>query len=266
MQNELLTAYANIRADHDPCPHWSVRKTDEQTGLIATIPFVGKKYKSQDCKILIYGADEVLTPYDSDLDDDAIAINRHRKHYDEAVANGCTDHFPSVGIAPMDNGGLMIIAAYLYEKLGNTHDGSLCDFYEKIAFANYNKFYPEKYNIVDYSEVLLWSDPYVIKDIEILQPNIILIPKTIYQNDQEYIDSIKGNATIVPIYQIYPRTINFYIKDKYDKTVYDDLSDTLKAWYDLLKSDNTGYTRNHINGKTWDNFKAVFGYVDSVMR
>ncbi len=274
MQKELLDSYRKIREHIGNGPSWAIRKNDgSDEQVIATIPFVGEHYAEEECKILIYASAEMLTgyQYETYLDDDMVACNRHRYFFEQSLKEGCMDHFPNVHLGPVNNGGLSVIAAYIYERItGKSCGQNPCDFYERMAFGNFSKFTMISENgrnidSADQKDKLSYSEPYVAEDLRILSPDMLIIPKTIYQNEQVWIDSHKGTARVIPIYQIFPRTINRLIKDQYEKGGYDTLSKSLRCWYDMLKHPNTGYSKNRICGKTWENFKSIFAYIDEIL-
>ena len=102
------------------------------------------------------------------------------------------------------------------------------------------------------------SHEYIKADIEILKPEYIIIPKMIYWTDQEFIDQVKGNAKVIPIYQMNARNINLRIK-KYPQKGLAELPLVLGRWYNRLEA-------NGIKGKTKENFLSVFSYLDEVFQ
>ena len=84
-----------------------------------------------------------------------------------------------------------------------------------------------------------------------------MIPKTIYEADRSFIDAIKGNAQVIPIYQINSKNINMRIK-AYPPIKECDLYPMIRTWWIHL---NDGV----LKGKTQQNFLSVFNYVDDVL-
>lgn len=94
---------------------------------------------------------------------------------------------------------------------------------ERIAFANYCKYTiqssEKNKDYASNAEYLKESHSYIEQDIAVLKPDIIIMPKSIYQTNKKFIDSIKGSEVIIPIYQINARNVNLRIK-KYPSTEY----------------------------------------------
>ena len=97
------------------------------------------------------------------------------------------------------------------------------------------------------------SIPYLRADIKILAPEIIILPKTLYDINKKSFDKVCGNAIIIPIYQINAGIVNrtIFPNPKYPHYNIEKLSPTIQTWYDQLKQDG-------ITGKTKENFLSVF--------
>ena len=284
---QLLCEYQKFQDALGNAPDWAVHKRTQPTELVrCTIPFVGKNYFLQAKKILVYASAENLSTYDrkhydhwegSWLDDDAKAENRHRKCFDEFDLD---DFFPHVHIAPMNNGCLATAVYYIAYKLGLA--GNICprDFYETIAVANYGKYsietaqqHAERLNIpgqdlaksnIDYASdlsLLEASHPFVKADLEILQPDIIILPTSVYKADRKFIDAHKGNACIITIYQMNAGVINRTIA--HDPRFYqyktEDLPVSVRGWYDHL-------TKGGMVNKSKRNYLSVFSYLDEIIK
>lgn len=271
METDLLLSYKDIFSAKNNNPTWAVHKiTPEYSDdlIHCPIPFVGKEYKTQNPRILLYASAENLSDYNikkkTYLDCDDFAIVRHRKYFDGTA--GKSDYFyPNVHIQPINDGGLLIASFYIYCKLHGSVNDVPREFLERISFANYCKYtiqpisHTRKQNI-DYpsnSKYLAESHEYIINDIKILKPDYIILPKTIYQTEYNFLNEIKGNAKIIPIYQINARNINIRIS-KYPKLETKDLDNTLREWYEHLGS-------NGISGKTKQNFLSIFSYLDYIL-
>lgn len=282
----MKNAYKVIFNNENNRPEWAVKKTCSPKELIhCTIPFIGKEF-GKHTRVLLYASAENLVDYTSNqytyLDNDDYAINRHRASFDEWKEEDGI--FPSVHIAPVNNGCLAIATCYILEELGikdKEEQISPTDFLEKIAVANFGKFSIEGKTNKDYasdSDPLSMSDPYIEEDIKILKPDIIIMPKSIYRTKKEFLDRIKGNARIIGIHQINSSVINRIIKRQYGekqdgKTVplssYEIekrkavLSKTISYWYEYL---GTGKHNGGIRGKTKDNFLYVFDHLDDAIK
>ena len=111
------------------------------------------------------------------------------------------------------------MALYVYLKFQSIDKILPAEFLERISLANYCKYSiqpdPSKPKNLDYAgnpNYLSESHAYVENDIKILKPDYIIMPKTIYWADRDFIDKIKGTAKIIPIYQINARNIKLAYK------------------------------------------------------
>ena len=258
MYKEIFNAKNNT-------PEWATHKISQnhECELIhCSVPFVGKNYLKQNKRILLYASAENLSGYHKCggyLDDDNFAVNRHRNFYDDSVSQNM--FFPNVHIQPINDGALLIVALYVYQKYCNNDKMTPSEFLERISFANYCKYtIQSSENNKDYasnSKYLKESHDYIKQDIAVLKPDIIIMPKSIYKTNKKFIDGIKGDAIIIPIYQINSRNVNFRIK-KYPKTTLSELESTIVEWYNKLED-------NGFKGKTKENFLGVFQYMDECM-
>ena len=120
---KLLQEYSGIFSNQENRPDWAIRKKTESNELIhPPIPFVGNNYNST--KVLLYASAENLMYYlksnkqNNILDDDKIAINRHRYCFDNFSENR---FFPYVHIAPIEDGSLLTAISYILKKLNIIH-------------------------------------------------------------------------------------------------------------------------------------------------
>lgn len=282
LERVLIKAYEKIYKEN--APTWAVHKRNVPTELVRpTIPFVGKQYAEQDIKILVYASAENLSDYWNGndkhwfgdwLDDDVRATNRHRNCFDNPYLQQ-DRFFPHVHIEPMNNGCLATAIYYIVEKICRTTYSKPRDFYETIAFGNYSKFSIEtelQRNIrsgngsvgrkknMDFTQIssvkearekLNASIAYLKADIDILEPDIIILPKTLHNINKKDFDIMKGKAVIMPIYQINAGVINRKIKPEYGGYDIKMLSDSVYAWYDQLHQG--------------ENYLSIFKYLDQVL-
>lgn len=270
MIDNLLQKYAAIFEEQkqNGSISWAVRKNTNQEDFVRpTIPFVGKKYVDQPMKILMYASAENMVYYneplpdgsfDDEFENDEDAVNRHRDYFDF----GKGDFFRDVHINPISNGSMVVCCKYIAEKLGVEMPSDPVEFLECISFGNFGKFSIAKYDgkNKDYAKdhrYLQHSLEYIKADIELLEPDVIIMMKTTYGIEKTFIDPIKGNALIVPIMQINGQTINGHIK-KYEPRDIESLSPDIRNWYDNLK-------QGGITGGTKQNFLSVFSYLDDVL-
>ena len=220
MEKLLLERYGQIFSQKGNTPTWATHKTTSGHSrelIHCPVPFVGKQYDQQKTKILLYASAENLSGYNSKgktyLDCDDYAINRHRINFDSSILNPNV-FFPNVHIQPINDGCLAIVAFYVYQKLLRVENISPPEFLERIAFANYCKYTIQSDTNLDYvsnGNYLEESRAYIKEDFEILKPDYIIMPKTIYWTDRDFIDKANKTARIIPIYQINARNINLHI-------------------------------------------------------
>ena len=262
--NTLMCRYKEIYKRKGNSPDWATKKVNDNGLVHPPIPFVGKQYFEQPVKILLYASAENLNEYDGYIDDDSIAIDRHRYYFESSKSSDY--EFPSVHIQPINNGALLLCACHIMSRLSDVPICTPADFLEKISCANYGK-YTIKNNIPNEKKInkdyasnsakLNESQEYIEADIEILHPDYIIMVKTMYEgtgNQKEFIDSIKGDATIIPIPQINGTTVNTLKAFRESKmAALEELHPAINLWYPNLKS---------VSHK---NFMRVFSYLDNIM-
>lgn len=240
--------------------NWATHKICNPIDVVKpTIPFVGKKYGDIGLKILLYASAENLSNYSGYLDNDDVAVNRHRRWFDRS--ENFDRFFPNVHIAPISDGCLMVALKYICDKLNINTPNNPTDLMESIAFGNYGKFsietkdsrnkdYANKYKYLQYSE------PYVKADIESLLPDLIIMINTIYRTEKIFMDSLVGSRKLITISQINAGTINQSIHKKFTEKDFSTLSKSVQTWYNQLGD-------NKIKHKTKSNFLSVFTYLDT---
>ena len=278
---KLKSDYEEIMQKNSP--EWAVHKKNFPDDLVkCTIPFVGKKFETQEMKILVYASAENLSGYYKGndeawkgdwLDNDEQAIDRHRWCF-ECDELQDDPFFPHVHLQPMNNGCLATAVYYIASKLCEVKEKTPREFYETIAFANYGKYSIEtelqrnkrlkgsavgsKTNIdyADDRELLEASHDFIAADINALEPDYIIMPKSIYNADRKFIDSVKGDAVVIGIYQMNAQAINLHIAPKFTKYDKKDLCDVVSTWYEALGKDS-------MTGENKENYLAVFSHLDN---
>lgn len=270
---KLKADYTEIFTKQGSKPYWAYHKKNSPEQLISpTIPFVGKNYFEQPTKVLVYASAENLSYYGncSDngtielLENDSIAINRHRYLFDNSYRNyeQSPVFYPDVHIAPIDDGRLSVAIYYLLRTRYNFPQCIPKEFYEKICFANYGKFSAESNTNKDYASdksKLSASKEYISSDLNILNPDVVIMMKSMLNDgkQRQVLQSFGLTFDILPIYQITPTTINRYIQE-YAQENYEQLDDSMKLWFDNIKADG------RVTGKTKENYKSLFSYLDSI--
>ncbi len=274
MVSALLESYETIMKSKGNNPKWAVHKRNAPNELVkCTIPFVGKNYANQAKKILVYASAENLSDHYPGskkerlyLDGDD-AINRHRMFFDNSVAEIKEGeiNFPNMHIQPINDGTLATAILYLASRDMDIHDMTPKMFCETIAVANYCKYtinterqeniqkgagnYGSDKNI-DYTqltkskarEYLCESHPFLKAELNILKPDIIVMPESLFYIDKNFIGECANSigAEIKPIYQLGPIPINIVIpklmaKANMQKKAIDDLHPTIRRWHENIK-------------------------------
>ena len=210
---------------------------------------------------MLYASAENLGKYkNAHLDDDRIAQNRHRYFFENYVGE-C--YFPDVHIAPINNGGLVNIIGYVAMKLyPDFKFKEPRELLEGVAFANFGKFSIRLENgkkNIDYAgnyNKLSQSIEYVKADLRILKPEILIIPKTIFQHSEikKLFKDEFPDIKIIPIFQIH----HFNINGKNRLGTYDKKDESLLG---VLNEWQENFCRG-IKGKTKENFYRFYTYLD----
>lgn len=262
-EKRLIEKYSTI-FHKEKNPDWVVIKKSNSTEIVhPPIPFVGKSYN--DLKILLYASAENLTYYTEQekpvnyLDEDLIAINRHKYCFENCSNN---KFFPHVHIEPVNNGALMLIVAYIVKKIKEKEFENPFELAENIAIANFGKYSinTKKKNIdyaKDYNKIEK-SIEYIKVDLQTLMPNIVIIPESIIKHHaiRKIIKSIIPNSLIIPIMQITPTTINTQLAKKYKKKTPNEIG-ALNEWHKNING--------KIKGKIKENYYSVYTYLDEII-
>lgn len=258
----LKREYSKIFLNITERPVWAVKKKSSDQLIHPPIPFVGKNY--DETKILLYASAENLRGYGGYLDNDIDAIDRHRICFEKSISKDV--FFPNVHIEPMNNGGLVNIIGYVSMKLCPSFEfNTPRQLLEGVAFANFGKFsigVNNKKKNKDYAmsyQKLSESNEYIKADLDILKPEILIIPYKIYEhtNIKLLIQNQCPAIKIIPIYQIHHFTIDH--KDrlkKYNKKDKVNLG-VLVEWQ---KRFGKG-----LQGKTNENFYSFYTYLDKII-
>jgi len=263
IEEKLLEEYYRIFREQTSSNKidWATHKICNPDEIVKpTIPFVGKKYGETSHKILLYASAENLSKYSGNIDIDEIAVNRHRIWFDKDINS---DRFyPSVHIAPINDGCLSISLKYICEKLHIETPSDPKDFLESIAFGNFGKFSIATNNRnIDYAnnyKFLQYSEPYIQADIKILEPDLIVMFDSMYRIDKQFLDSLISPNKIITISQINASTINRIIHKKHAEKDILSLPESIQMWYNKL-----GESKSKIKNKTKKNFLSVFTYLDT---
>lgn len=173
-------------------------------------------------------------------------------------------------MAPLDDGSLLTAALYAYLRILEQRGADIgkeerpAEFYERICFGNYCKYTLSAKRNRDYAgdrSLLKASREYIEADMEVLRPGLVILPKKIYETERAFIDSVKGEAELLPLVQINAGTVNRLIAKRYPPQARwgtDDIGKRATSWYGHLG-------KNRISGRTRENYRAVFAYLDDLL-
>ena len=264
---EHLQAGDCLSAAYEECfarsqPIWAQRKYYSEGVLPPTIPFIGKEYEST--RILLYASAENLSHYQGHLENGSVTLmDRHRYYFDNA--QNADSFYPFVHCAPVNDGSLLLAAAYLCEKMGlAVRWDTPRHFLESIAFGNFGKFsiqVKDTRRNRDYAgkmDYLRESFSYVEADFKVLNPSCIILPKTIYsqKKTRALLEKWAPKAKFLPICQINVGNVNRILRRRYPRRELQSLSPDVARWYEELRWP----------GKSKENYRAVFSYLDDVAR
>ena len=265
-KGKLAEEYSNYFALDKNKPPWAVKKKTKKENIHPAIPFVGKSYANT--RLLLYTDIEISTYNEKHLDmdlfeDDKVALYRRDVVFDS--------FFPNIQIPLVNNGTLLVVAAYILQKMNIQLDYlNPAEFIEQIAIDIFCKFpiraeflatnlnvshesYQNDMSRIEY------SFKYVEFDLKILQPEILVLPKSIYANPKvkQFLKSIVPRCLILPIYRMNRPTINKVIAKKYQKKYTDFIDNRILYWqYNLDKS----------LGENRDKFYSVYTYLDDIIK
>ncbi len=229
----LLSHYGNLYYQYG-APEWAARNKRTGAAIVPSIPFIGRDYLSASTKIAIYASAENLIYYEKSLSDNELletefAWNRHRTAFEWWLKSAQRGFFPKVHIAPVENGGLICAALFLCKRLGlewNSHPHELL---EKLVVANVGKYsittagMKQKRNI-DYAgdfNKLEFSTPFFKAELEILKPNVLVLPRRIYSHSQikQLISEVIPSARVIGVLQCNARNLNFHLRSVKEQAI-----------------------------------------------
>jgi len=218
--DELKARYASLHTGKG----YPVLPTATAFEVPPSIPFVGRDYLPER-RLLIYGSAESLSWYSRQpggfpewlLDDRA--RDRHRLVFEkwkgEAREIEAT-RFPNVHIQPVNDGGLLIAAAFA-EALGSRPvPDEPVDFIESTAVANFSKFAIKDGTNIDPARDeawLAWSLPYVEADLELLKPRWVLMAKSTAElpSVHSLLRRHLKEEQILSVMQCQPKNVRFHL-------------------------------------------------------
>jgi len=211
LANELIQKFKDIfeKTHNNRPPDWA-------WPFKPSIPLVGENYKPGK-GLLIYASAENLSwhnnkdnPLHQFFTGDNV-WNRYRLQC-EMIGRNSEDFFPYVGIQPVNDGGLLAAGLFTATKYGLQHEKNPRSFLETIAVTNWNKFSirsPGKNEDIRGIKKLTASLAFVVAELMVLQPAVVLIPRTVWRHlklqaamqaaspQSEFLDAPQFNATVV---------------------------------------------------------------------
>lgn len=280
VENEYINAVAQLNNIYAslyenrvfPSNAWYIENSKgERKYVRSAIPFVGKEYFSNPngCRVLLYASAENLSGYADGIEElsEEYRVHRCRQSFEASVAEG--DFFPSVHIQPINDGGLLVVAYQILKRiLGDAFEknyGNMqpAEFLEHICCSNYGKFTlhvgdgKTNYDYAGKKRILKLCHAYVKADIDVLKPDIIIMPKSMYEGAgqkksffEKYFSA--EEFKVIPVYQVNSTVVNCHIGSKYIRKNINELTENEMLWHKNLKR------------VSQTNFSSVYSYVDSL--
>jgi hypothetical protein len=192
-------------------PAWAVQ-------FNPSIPFIGKKY--QHGGLMIYASAENLAWLsDASIPDRFKTIkswNRYRIHYD-TEGRGSPHFFPDVGIAPVNNGGLLTAGLWISNRNNLPVAALPRDFLENLCITNFAKFSIAGKTNVDYignAKKLDASLSFVELELAELRPSVVILPHRCWCHNslQTRLLKISSTTQFVPMPQFNATVVNTGLK------------------------------------------------------
>jgi len=213
--HDLISAYSKLRAADS--------SNDKYLKYPPSIPFIGNRYFEAQSRILVYASAENLTYA---LENPSSGINslaeneqRNRHYHYFTYRNDDRKRYPEIHMRPIKVGGLLLVAKYIADsKFPGIFSNNRYDFLDQICCGNIGKFSLATTTNKDYAgdiRHLIDSVPYIINDIEVLQPELIILPLTslraLSKSDASIAKQLVNNLKHIDhigIYQVNQRVIN----------------------------------------------------------
>ncbi|MHA2064212.1 MAG: hypothetical protein ACXABY_07510 [Candidatus Thorarchaeota archaeon] len=186
------------------------------------VPLVGHNYKPGK-GLLIYASAENLAWLSKTTAPERFrtedAWNRYRVVY-EQDGRDSDDFFPDVGIQPVTDGGLFAAGLFVAEKVGLQKRARPRSFLETIAVSNWCKFSiePASQDYVADVKKLTASLPFVVGELALLQPAVVIIPKTVWRHPilRAGMRGAAPRTQFLPVPQFNSTVVNTHL-GKYDR-------------------------------------------------
>jgi len=181
-EKELINKYRKLwQESGSTAPNWALQ-------IPPAIPAIGSKMK---ISIISFASCENF----SKKDIDGLAYIRKDKWFPLTVSRSRwptkEQYFPNRHINPFDRGNQYIITWFALKCLGHEMTSDISEFSEQISTANPFKFTIDRKHHargIDPNGILhtTASLPYLIADLHVIQPEVVIIPKTRFDRFESY--------------------------------------------------------------------------------
>jgi len=189
------------------------------------IPLVGVAYAPGQ-GLMVYASAENLTWMDRDKKrtsprwesfcEDTAAVRYWHQYQNQDLQEG--KFFPDVGMAPVNNGGLLCAAWLASYHCDGAAPSSPAELLRGIALANWCKLVVDEDRNVDYARdiaKLRFSLRFVEIELTALRPKIVIMPKTILRHGEirETMQRASPRTRFVGLMQCNARAVNIHLND-----------------------------------------------------
>ncbi len=261
-----LALVKRFRATYEGTPSWA-------WPYMPSIPFIGRSF-TPGRGLLIYASAENLSWMNQKSKPRRFTTdhvwNRYRACYEEKGRDS-EDFFPDVGIAPVDDGGLLAAGHYVAKEIGLPIFLKPRAFLETIAVSNWCKFSIRTAKNKDYIRdvpKLAYSLPFVVGELALLRPAVVLIHRGVWKQPilRAAMRGACPGAKFIPVPQCNSRVVNIHLAtfDRQGLKLRDQLANTpLSAWMNnlcgftvpnawrYLALLQTLISPNELTGETW---------------
>ncbi|MCJ8352012.1 hypothetical protein [Moritella sp.] len=199
-----LALESSYRSIHESkgSPSWAL-------DIEPAIPFVGNEYDKKSLKCLIFGSAENLTH----LKGNRITANNYFRNRE---VESKPQYFTNIHMAPISDGSLLTASRFILANQG--YDDAFSSnpkiFLEEIATVNFGKYSIQSETNIDYAGTLKHlkeSFDFIKSDLEILDPDIVILPKKIFDFLAVRTELFSKKCIFIPIYQTNLRVINSHL-------------------------------------------------------
>ena len=201
-----------FQALHTKTPDWA-------WPFVPSIPFVGKRYRPGH-GLLIYASAENLSWMNRKSVparfQEPAGWDRYRACLEEKPVNR-SGFFPNIGIAPVSNGALLSAGLYVAHRRGLPARKTPASFIETLAVSNWCKFSVQdtlnRDHVGDLTK-LAKSLSFVIAELSLLRPKVVLLPRTIWRHTilAEAMRGASWTTEFLPAPQFNAPVVNIHLK------------------------------------------------------